>query len=171
MTESLFAAPTAGIARVALPVPIDSLFDYRIRDEQREGAKPGHRVQVVFGGRPLTGVVCETLDEVGAPASHELSTLESVIDEAPVLSPAMLRMLREAAADILCPVGIALSAALPRGSAPRAVRELAMSEKGRRALRAARCAASQNRFSKGSSAALQPRPPSRAPCRRPRPCW
>ena len=71
---------------------------------------------------------------MGAPASHELSTLESVIDEAPVLSPAMLRMLREAAADILCPVGIALSAALPRGSAPRAVRELAMSEKGRRAL-------------------------------------
>ncbi|MDP6979448.1 MAG: primosomal protein N' [Myxococcota bacterium] len=134
MTESLFAAPSAGVARVALPVPIDSLFDYRVAAEQRERALAGHRVQVVFGGRPLTGVICELLAEAPADAPETLSTLESVIDDEPVLSAAMLRMLREAAADILCPVGLAITAALPRGSAPRAVRELAMSEKGRRAL-------------------------------------
>ncbi len=134
MTESLFAAPSAGIARVALPVPIDSLFDYRVGVEQEARAQPGHRVQVVFGGRPLTGVVCELASDADASAPETLSTLEGVIDDEPVLSAAMLRMLREAAADILCPVGIAITAALPRGSAPRAVREFAMSEKGRRAL-------------------------------------
>ncbi len=138
MTESLFAAPSRGIARVALPVPIDSLFDYRIPEACEARAQPGHRVLVGFGGRPLVGVICERLSESDSKlqgvSRQDLSTLDRVIDASPVLSESMMRMLREAAREILCPVGLAVTAALPRGSAPRVVRQLSLSPKGRRAL-------------------------------------
>jgi len=134
MTQSLFAAPSRGIARVALPVPIDSLFDYRVPEDLDVQAQPGHRVQVAFAGRPLVGVICERLLEGEIDPRANLSTVQGTIDAKPVLSVSMMRMLREAAAEILCPVGLALTAALPRGSAPRVVRELALSAQGRRAL-------------------------------------
>ena len=137
MTESLFAAPSSGIARVALPVPVDRLFDYRVPEAMDADAQPGHRVQVNFGGRPLVGVICERVQELSpdAPANvAELSHLDGVVDTEPVLSNPMTRMLREAAAEILCPVGFALAAALPRGSAPRVVRQLALTARGKAAL-------------------------------------
>ena len=138
MTESLFAAPSLGLVRVALPVPIDSLFDYRVPESQAANALPGHRVQVSFGGRPLVGLICERLPESAREAPErigELASLDKVIDSSPVLSAEMMRMLRDAASEILCPVGIALTTALPRGSAPRVVRQLALSPRGERALR------------------------------------
>jgi primosomal protein N' (replication factor Y) len=138
MTESLFAAPTQGLVRVALPVPIDSLFDYRVPIAMAAGAQPGHRVQVSFGGRPLVGLVCECLPESAREApehSGGLASLDKVFDSVPVLSAEMMRMLRDAAAEILCPIGIALTAALPRGSAPRIVRQIALSPRGEQALR------------------------------------
>ena len=138
MTESLFAAPSRGLVRVALPVPIDSLFDYRVPETMAASALPGHRVQVSFGGRPLVGLICERLPESAREAPErvgELASLDKVIDSAPVVSGKMMRMLRDAAAEILCPIGIALAAALPRGSAPRIERLFALSPRGEQALR------------------------------------
>lgn len=137
MTGSLFAAPSRGLVRVALPVPIDSLFDYRVPEPMDASARPGHRVQVTFGGRPLVGLICECLPESAREAPERgarLASLDKVIDSAPVLSGEMMRILGEAAAEILCPIGIALTAALPRGSAPRIVRQLALSTRGEQAL-------------------------------------
>ncbi len=137
MTESLFAAPSRGLVRVALPVPIDSLFDYRVPEPLAARAQPGHRAQVVFAGRPLTGLICECVpasEHLAPERAGNLASLDKIIDATPVLSEELIRMLREAAAEILCPVGIALTAALPRGSAPRIIRQLELSEKGRRAL-------------------------------------
>jgi len=138
MTDSLFAAPSLGLVRVALPVPIDSLFDYRVPEPMDASAQPGHRVQVRFSGRPLVGLICERLPESSREAPSrvgELSSLDKVIDSAPVLSLEMIRMLGEAAAEILCPIGIAITTALPRGSEPRVVRQLALSARGQQALR------------------------------------
>ena len=138
MTESLFASPSRGVVRVALPVPIDRLFDYRVPEAMDESARPGHRVQVTFGGRPLVGLICERLQEnstVAPQHAGELSDLESVIDTEAVLSLAMLSILSEAAAEILTPIGIALTTALPRGSAPKVVRHLALTARGEEALR------------------------------------
>jgi len=118
MTESLFATPSSGIARVALPVPIDRLFDYRVPEAMDASALAGHRVQVTFGGRPLVGLICERMQEdaPGAPQhTAELSDLDGVIDTQSVVSPALIQILRETAAELLTPVGIALCAALPRG--------------------------------------------------------
>jgi primosomal protein N' (replication factor Y) len=88
-------------------------------------------VRVRFGGRTLVGVVVERADRAGYPG--RLRAIEAVIDEAPVLSRELLDVLREAAREVLCPVGLALAAALPSGSAPFFARGFALTPRGRAA--------------------------------------
>jgi primosomal protein N' (replication factor Y) len=116
MTQPLFSLPDTEVTRVALPLPIDELFEYSLPPELAADARPGCRVQVPLRGRVLTGVIVERGER---KASYPLRPLHALLDPEPVLSEAMLRMLREAAAEILCPLGIALAVALPPGSAPR----------------------------------------------------
>ncbi|MCP4498063.1 MAG: hypothetical protein GY825_14970, partial [Phycisphaeraceae bacterium] len=70
MTESLFARPSRRTVRVALPVPIDSLFSYRVPDSEVAEIRPGQRVLVPFSGRRLTGVVVECLDPADPGATQ-----------------------------------------------------------------------------------------------------
>ena len=130
MTEPLFAAPRSAVVRVALPLPLDSLFDYAVPDSIPDAPRPGCRVLVPFRQRHLVGVVVEPSD---APLAR-LRSIERVLDPVPALSPSMLEILREAAAEFLCPIGLALAAALPPGSAPRALTGLALTPRGRAAL-------------------------------------
>jgi primosomal protein N' (replication factor Y) len=57
-----------------------------------------------------------------------------VVDPEPVLSREFLSVLREEAENLLCPLGIALAAALPPGSAPVSRPTLALTALGREAL-------------------------------------
>ena len=88
-------------------------------------------MRVRFGGRTLVGVVVERAERAGY--AGRLRAIEAVIDEAPVLSRELLGVLREAARDVLCPVGLALAAALPSGSAPFFARGFALTPRGRAA--------------------------------------
>ena len=88
-------------------------------------------MRVRFAGRTLVGVVVERAERAGHPG--RLRAIEAVIDEAPVLSRELLDVLREAARDVLCPVGLALAAALPSGSAPFVARGFALTPRGRAA--------------------------------------
>ena len=119
------------MAKVALPVPVDELFEYTIPAARAAAIRPGCRVRVRFAGRTLVGVVVERADRAGYPG--RLRAIEAVIDEAPVLSRELLDVLREAARDVLCPVGLALAAALPSGSAPFFARGFALTPRGRAA--------------------------------------
>ncbi|HEY5656537.1 MAG TPA: primosomal protein N' [Myxococcota bacterium] len=132
MTQPLFADAAPEVARLALPVPVDALFDYAVPASLAKRAAPGCRARVRFRDRLLTGVIVER----GADSDFRgsLRPLEEVLDTAPVLSPSMLCMLREAAAEVLCPIGLALAAALPPGSTPRSVRGYAITPRGRSAL-------------------------------------
>jgi len=134
MEDPLFAGPLRGAVRVALPVPIDSLFDYAIPEDIDAAALAGCRVVVPFAGRSLTGVIVErpSLAEAG---SRHLSRVERMIDREPVLSTAMIEILRDAAARVLCPVGSAMATAIPAGSAPRFRTQHELSARGREALR------------------------------------
>jgi primosomal protein N' (replication factor Y) len=134
MTQSMFAPPGEQVVRVALPVPADELFEYALPEDGADHAQPGCRVQVRLRGRALTGVIVERGER--RHRGGRLRTLERVVDSEPVLSPGMLAMLREAAAEVLCPLGIALATALPAGSAPRVHRGLALTGRGRAALEA-----------------------------------
>jgi primosomal protein N' (replication factor Y) len=143
MTQSLFTVPAADVVRVALPVPADELFEYAVPAALRSRARPGCRVQVRLRRRPLTGVIVEA----GPRRSQgPLRSVEKIVDSDPVLSPSMLAMLREAAVEFLCPVGIALATALPAGSAPRLSRGLALTARGRAALASGALAAPARRL-------------------------
>ena len=124
------------IVRVALPVPADpladSLYDYRVPPVLRGRAIPGCRVLVPFAGRPLTGVV------VAAGASptrgdRTLSAITEVVDDEPSLSRELIDVLAKEAERVLCPLGIALAAALPAGSTPKPVRRVELTARGRSA--------------------------------------
>ncbi len=133
MTQPLFSLPDGDVVRVALPVPADELFEYSLPEELAADARPGCRVLVPLRGRVLTGVIVERGPRQGAGA---LRPIRSLVDAEPVLSEELVGMLREAAAEILCPPGIALASALPRGSAPRVTRGFEISARGRAALEA-----------------------------------
>jgi primosomal protein N' (replication factor Y) len=128
----LFASAAGGVARVALPVPADELFDYAVPPSLDAAARPGCRVRVRFGARTLVGIIAERAGE--ARFAGRLRPLEAVLDEEPAIPPALLAILREEAAEILCPVGIALASAPPAGSAPGLARTWALTPRGREAL-------------------------------------
>ena len=130
----LFATEPRAVVRVALPVPEDRLFDYAIPDALDAQAEPGRRALVPLGGRRLTGVIVERAAAPSAAARGKLRALERIVDPEPAISPGLMGVLRGEAEALLCPLGIALAAALPAGSAPRPVDLLALGERGRRAL-------------------------------------
>jgi primosomal protein N' (replication factor Y) len=134
MAQPLFTLDTHHIARIALPLPVDELFEYSIPDALEQRARPGCRVQVRVRERQLIGIIVERSHHSRFPG--RLLPIESVLDLEPALSTAMIELLREAASDLLCPLGIALATALPAGSAPRAVAGYAITERGRTALAA-----------------------------------
>ncbi len=135
MDQPLFAPTRCDIVRVALPLPVDELFEYAVPPELNEHAQPGCRVRVRVRDRLLTGVIVERTSH--PQFEGRLLPIESVLDLERVLSKAMLEMLRSAAIEVLCPVGIALAAALPAGSAPRTAAGYAITRHGRAALAAA----------------------------------
>ena len=136
---------------VALPIPVDATFRYGVPEGWRGKARVGCRVVVPFGSRRLVGVVTEAATPVARPSADApdaglgqgslfpetkptgdaLRALERVLDVEPVLSGELLRVLREYAVRVFCPVGVALAAALPGAGAPRARRVFRMSAQGR----------------------------------------
>ena len=132
MDQSLFPLARCDVARVALPLPVDELFEYAVPPELDEHAQPGCRVQVRVRDRRLTGVIVERTAH--PQFQGRLLPIESMVDLEPALSTAMLEMLREAAIEVICPFGIALATALPAGSAPRTAAGYAITSTGRAAL-------------------------------------
>jgi primosomal protein N' (replication factor Y) (superfamily II helicase) len=105
------------VLRVALPLPLPRLFDYRAPDATPIGPNDiGRRVQVPFGSRNLIGVVAEVgipeqrLGEADGPA---LRTAEAWLEPEPVLQGQLLASLRWLAHYTHAPLGEVLSTALP----------------------------------------------------------
>lgn len=105
----------AGYARVAVEVEPDHLdrpFDYRIPEELRGAVGVGSRVEVVFGGRRLRGLVLEV---VARPAIEENRTrdLRRVFGEHPWVLPDELDLLRWASTRYAAPLAAVIRHALP----------------------------------------------------------
>ncbi|WP_342316626.1 primosomal protein N' [Lysobacter sp. FW306-1B-D06B] len=105
-------APSPPVWRLALPVPLPRLFDYR--PPAGETALPGDiglRVRVPFGSRELVGIVAETGPiEPGAP---ELKHALARLDPEPVLQGELLESLQWLARYTHAPLGEVLATALP----------------------------------------------------------
>jgi primosomal protein N' (replication factor Y) len=106
--RSISEAPL--ILRVALDVPLATLFDYA-RGELAD-ARPGDRVVVPFGTRSRVGVVMEEAasTDIAAP---RLRPVTRVLDDAPRLSASWLELMRFLAAYYQRPLGETVIGALP----------------------------------------------------------
>ena len=68
------------ILRVALPLPLPTVFDYAAGDVRVE---VGCRVRVPFGRRQLVGLVIEQATQTAEP--DRLKAIDAVLDDTPLL--------------------------------------------------------------------------------------
>ena len=99
---------------VAVPLPIDHPFTYRVPPGQEARARIGVRVLVPFGRRKVTGLITAFTDG-SSLGGREAREVLAFLDEEPYVSPAHLAFLAAAARECLAPLGEMLRAALPGG--------------------------------------------------------
>src|SRR5271165_5889293 len=93
---------------VALPVPLDMVFTYRVPDDVTPVV--GGRVLVPFRQQRMTGIVVELHDRKPAVT---IKNVLSVLDDAPVLDDQLLRLGRWIADYYLAPLGEVFRTMLP----------------------------------------------------------
>ncbi len=98
------------VLRVALDVPLATLFDYLAPDGL--DAQPGDRVVVPFGARSRVGVVVETSIGSSIPAA-KLKQVSRVLDDAPRLPAPWLELMRFLSSYYQRPLGETVIGALP----------------------------------------------------------
>ncbi len=98
------------VLRVALDVPLATLFDYLAPDGL--DAQPGDRVVVPFGARSRVGVVVEASTGSSIPAA-KLKPLSRVLDDAPRMPAPWLELMRFLASYYQRPLGETVIGALP----------------------------------------------------------
>lgn len=108
--------PADTIIDVAIPVPLDRTFQYRVPPDLRHLAQPGHRVYVPFGRRRMTGYILGPTTET--PVS-DLKDILEVLDSYPLWTPAELDFFRWIASYYLHPLAEVLKTALPAGINPQ----------------------------------------------------
>ena len=96
--------------RVALDVPLSTLFDYFLPESL--GAMVGQRVVVPFGRQQVVGVVMECLAETNVPAERIKSVLQA-LDDVPPLPADTLKLLRFCSDYYQHPLGMTVLSALP----------------------------------------------------------
>ena len=120
--------------RVALDVPLATLFDYFL--PENFSASVGQRVVVPFGRQQVVGVVMECLSETIVPADRIKSVL-NVLADVPPLPADLLKLLRFCSDYYQHPLGMTVLSALParmRSSEPITLKRAltyALSESGR----------------------------------------
>jgi primosomal protein N' (replication factor Y) (superfamily II helicase) len=117
---------------VALPVPLDMAFTYRVP----EGMEPvvGGRVLVPFRQQRLSGIVTELHDR---KPSVQTKNVISVLDLAPVLDAQLLRLGQWIADYYLAPIGDVLRSMLPLNAEFKKTISYSITETGHTALHAA----------------------------------
>jgi len=98
------------ILRVALDVPLATLFDYAQRDD--DPASPGDRVVVSFGTRSRVGIVVEEGD-ISTVAVERLKPITRRLEDAPRLPTAWLDFMRFLAGYYHRPLGETVMGAMP----------------------------------------------------------
>jgi primosomal protein N' (replication factor Y) len=115
---------------VALPVPLDQAFTYRV-----DGAVPavGARVLVPFSGQKLMGVVVRVHDD--PPAEDiEIKPIQQILDGAPLLADELMQLATWIAQYYVAPLGEVLRGMLPLAAEVRRQFTYRIAEAGRRAL-------------------------------------
>ena len=101
------------VLRVALDVPLATLFDYlQPSDAQQTPARPGDRVVVPFGRRERVGIVMECV--AASPIPHErLKPIVRTLEDAPRLPLDWLELMRFLSSYYQRPLGETVAGSLP----------------------------------------------------------
>lgn len=129
---------TSRFVQVALPVPLDQSFAYRVPAGLEGRVSAGCRVVVPLGPRKLTGVV---LGESPADPGQNAREIIRLIEEQPALSPELLDLGRWLADYYCAPIGEVLRTMLPLAGESRKSKLVGLTPEGLQA--AARFAASE----------------------------
>src|SRR5512140_2565 len=104
--------PPQQFCDVALPVPLDSVFTYRVKDK---APVVGGRVIVPFREKTLSGVVTRVHEEATNPKIKTRDVLQ-VLDTEPVLDEHLLSLGRWIAQYYIAPIGEVYRTMLPLGA-------------------------------------------------------
>ena len=100
------------IARIVVELPLETALDYRIPEALRTACCIGQRVSVPVGSREVLGYI------VGFTPTSTVTDLKEVtelLDDTPLLTPALLRLTHWMAEYYFCPWGQVIKAAVPEG--------------------------------------------------------
>ncbi len=97
---------------VAIPVPLDTLFQYSLSCELSAQAQVGCRVVVPFGNKKLIGVVLARTS-VATTELNKLKSVISVCDSKPILDPKTLALAKWLSDFYLCSIGEVIACMLP----------------------------------------------------------
>lgn len=98
-------------AEVILPLALPKVYTYAIPDDLKEAAKPGCRVEVVFGRNKKYAGIISAL--VTAQPPYVTKPVLRVLDDSPLLYEGQLRLWKWISEYYLCSEGEVMAAALP----------------------------------------------------------
>lgn len=99
---------------VAIPLPLDGPFTYKVPSELLPRVEIGRRVLVPFRNKIRAGFVVGTT--ASDPGSQEIKEVVDIPEEEPYLTPGLWLFIRWVADYYMLPVGLVLKTALPPGS-------------------------------------------------------
>ncbi len=118
---------------VAVPVPLDATFTYRLPEDAPEPCIGG-RVIVPFREKRLSGIVTELHDR---EPKFQTRRLSQVLDSSPALTPELMQLGRWIAQYYIAPIGEVYRTMLPLSAEFRRVIGYHITDKGIAALHAA----------------------------------
>lgn len=106
--------PTTLFVDVIVPLPLQSLFTYRVPRNWDEYIQVGKRVVVQFGKNKLyTALIYKIHDK--PPLNYEAKYIENILDEKPIITAPQLKLWEWMANYYMCTLGEVMNAALPSG--------------------------------------------------------
>ncbi len=99
---------------VIVPLPLQSMFTYRVHRDWNEFVHVGKRVVVQFGKNKLyTAIIYKIHDK--PPLQYEAKYIENILDDQPIITAPQLKLWEWMANYYMCALGEVMNAALPSG--------------------------------------------------------
>ncbi|CAG5073257.1 primosomal protein N' [Dyadobacter sp. CECT 9623] len=111
---SFFEEETTLFVDLILPVPVPSLFTYRVPRELSGLVKVGARVIVQFGKKRVITAVIAKIHST-PPPQYQAKYIMELLDEQPIVTNHQLELFKWVAEYYLCNIGEVLNVALPAG--------------------------------------------------------
>lgn len=119
---------------VAFPLPLKSVFKYKVSEQFSQGVAFGKRVVAPLGAKSITGFIVgiyEASDsDISSSYDYEIKEVTNILEDPPFFSEQLWRFISWAADYYFVPVGTALKSLLPPGATKKSKRWVFLTEVG-----------------------------------------